>query len=101
MSEAWEAVLSSLLSALKIDLLITTESFDSRLTQYLRYAYEAIGDTGITLAVTNERDKQLVIMYAAWMWRRRDSGEAMPRMIQYALHNRLFSQKMADESESE
>lgn len=29
-------------------------------------------------------------MYTAWLWRRRDSGEGMPRMLRYTLNNRLI-----------
>jgi hypothetical protein len=37
----------------------------------------------------------LVVMYAAWLWRKRDNMEGMPRMLRYALNNRIFQEKMA------
>lgn len=86
--------MDELLSRLKIDLGISTDAYDSRLTQYLESAEQMITREGITLA-GSEEDDQIVVMYAAWMWRRRDSGEGMPRMLRYAMNNRLFSQKMA------
>lgn len=81
------------LTMLKIDLGITTNAFNTRLTSYLEYASAEIAREGITLGDSID-DAQLVVMYAAWMWRRRDSGEGMPRMLRYALNNRVFSQKM-------
>lgn len=94
MPEEWGALLTSLLSSLKIDIGITTNAYDERLIQFLRSSYEAIQEEGITLDATSMKDQQLVILYSAWMWRKRDNGEGMPRMIRYALNNRLFSQKM-------
>lgn len=87
--------MDELLSRLKIDLGISTDAYDSRLTQYLESAEQMITREGITLA-GSEEDDQIVVMYAAWMWRRRDSGEGMPRMLRYAMNNRLFSQKMGE-----
>ena len=85
----------TLLPSLKIDLGITTTAYDSRLTQYLQSAQTEIEREGITLGDT-VNDDQLVIMYAAWTWRKRDSGEGMPRMLRYALNNKVFSQKMGE-----
>lgn len=85
-----------MLEMLKIDLGISTSAYDERLSQYLEHAQNEIVREGVTfpdeLAV---EDMQLVVMYAAWMWRRRDGVETpMPRMLRYLLNNRLFSQKM-------
>lgn len=85
--------MDELLTMLKIDLGITTNAFDGRLTAYLENAKAEIRREGITLGDGID-DAQLVVMYAAWTWRRRDSGEGMPRMLRYALNNRVFSQKM-------
>lgn len=85
----------SILSMLKIDLGIrSTTAYDERLTQYLESAEESIAEEGITLDLDKSKDCQLVVMYAAWTWRKRDSGEGMPRMLRYALNNRVFSEKV-------
>lgn len=84
---------ASLLPSLKVDLGITTNAYDNRLTAYIQNAQAEIQREGITLG-SNVDDDQLVIMYASWTWRRRDSGDGMPRMLRYALNNRVFSQKM-------
>lgn len=90
--------MSELLSMLKIDLGITTEAYDERLGQYLTAAQKQIEREGVTaLDLSSVEDQQLLVMYAAWMWRRRDSMEGMPRMIRYALNNRVFSAKIQGE----
>lgn len=74
------------LTALKVDLGIVTTAYDDRLAQYLTTAEQEVNREGVaddsTAAYNN-----LVIQYAAWMWRRRDSGEGMPRMLRFWLHN--------------
>lgn len=77
------------LSMLKIDLGITTDHYDARLEQYLEGASNEIKREGYTLTDTID-DDNLQIAYAAWMWRRRDTGAGMPRMIRWQLNNRLF-----------
>lgn len=86
--------MEQLLAMLQVDLHITTTAYDTRLTQYINSAMEMIGTEGVTLNITDLEDAQLVIMYAGWLWRRRDNGEGMPRMLRYTLNNRLFSEKM-------
>lgn len=88
--------MEQLLIMLKIDLGITTPAYDMRLVQYIRSAQEAMAREGINVDVTAPEDGQLVVMYAAWMWRRRDSMEGMPRMLRYQLNNRLFAQKAGE-----
>lgn len=85
------------LTMLKVDLGISVETYDARLTQYITAAKAEIGREGITLSDDSLDDCNLVIMYAAWMWRKRDTGDGMPRMLRYALNNRLFSEKMRED----
>lgn len=84
-----------LLVALKIDLGITVNNYDERLTQYIAEAVTQITREGATIDL--ETDGNLIVMYAAWLWRKRDSGEGMPRMLRYALNNRVFSEKLGGE----
>lgn len=82
------------LSMLKTDLgVMQTSAYDTRLQDYLDNARAEIAREGIVLNPADLSDMQLVVMYAAWTWRKRDSGDGMPRMLRYALNNRLFSQK--------
>lgn len=84
--------MNDLLNMLKIDLGITGTAYDERLQQILASVVEMITREGITLTESAE-DKQLQVAYAAWVWRRRDSGAGMPRMLRYLLNNRLFAEK--------
>ena len=86
--------ISEMLAQLKVDLGITTYAYDDRLTQYLNAAAGQIAREGITLDLSSADDALLQVMYAAWMWRRRDSGEGMPRMLRYQMNNRLFQEKV-------
>ena len=88
--------IAAVLPMLKVDLGITTTAYDDRLTQYLQAAVAQIEREGAVLGNEIEA-QQLVIMFAAWQWRRRDTGEGMPRMVRYALNNLILSQKMAEE----
>ena len=82
------------LEILTLDLQITTDAYDALLYQMIAAAEEMISREGITLDADKAEDTQLVVMYAAYLYRqRRDSNPAMPRMLRWALNNRLLSQK--------
>lgn len=84
-----------MLTMLKTDLGIrTSTAYDARLTQLLTAAESAIRKEGAsTLDASDPLDQQLIVMYAAWLWRRRDNMEGMPRMLRWTLNNRIFSEK--------
>lgn len=87
---------AQILTALKTSLGITVTAYDDRLTQIIADAKSAIEAEGAgTLDPSADNsDAQLVIMYAQWSWTRRDSMEAMPRMLRWRLNNRIFEEKM-------
>lgn len=82
------------LPLLQVDLgeLYPTDERKNYLSQVIDAAFAFIAREGITLEDTVE-DLQLVEMYAAYLVRKRNTTEAMPRMLRWALNNRLFSQK--------
>ena len=84
--------MQQLLSGLKVDLGIRAEAYDGRLRDRLQEAQERLTAEGITLEDTTA-DRDLVIMYAGWLWRSRIDGAPMPRMLVIARNNRLFGQK--------
>jgi len=95
--------ISDLLTMLKFDLgITTTTAYDERLTQYIQSAILSIIREGATIATESDGvysiasvdDATLIVMYAAWLWRKRDSGEGMPRMLRYKLNNRIMAEKM-------
>lgn len=84
---------STMLTMLKTDLGISTAqtAYNTRLEQLLTAAQEAInGEGASTLDASDPLDMQLIVMYAAWLWRRRDEMTGMPRMLRLALNNRVF-----------
>ena len=87
---------TAMLTALKTDLGFTTSAYDDRLTQKLSEAVARIEREGAALDTENsEEDAELVVMYAAYLWaQRRNPPAEMPRMLRWALNNRIFSEKM-------
>lgn len=80
------------LGILKINLQISTDKLDSYLSGLISAAREYITTEGITLKDT-QGDNNLVVMYAAYLYRKRREDGPMPRSLRWALNNRLFSQK--------
>lgn len=70
--------------------------WDVYLTGLITASEQMIGREGITLGDSLE-DANLVVMYAAYLYRKRATDNApMPRMLRYALNNRLFAEKVGD-----
>lgn len=81
-----------LMTALKTDLNITSGRYDDRLVARLTEAQTELTAQGIVLEDT-VADQELVIMYAAWLWRDRVEGKPMSPMLRTARNNRLFGRK--------
>lgn len=93
MAEWTIATTETALGMLKIDLgIMNATAYDIRLTQYVESAKAAIEREGASLSDAVE-DIQLVAMYAGWLWRKRDTGEGMPRNLRWMLNNKIFSEK--------
>jgi hypothetical protein len=92
---------AQLLTAVKTDLGISVSAYDTRLGELIAAAKAAItreGAADLSPSASTE-DAQLVIMYAAWLWRARNDGDnAMPRMLRWALNNRIIASKMQTEA---
>lgn len=81
---------AEILTLLKIDLQISATSLDTYLSTLIETARAFIAKEGVTLNDSAE-DGMLVEMYAAYMYRkRRDENASMPRMLRWALNNRLL-----------
>ena len=84
---------ASILASLKIDLQISSSALDSYLLDLIGAAKEYISTEGVTLADT-VGDSELIEMYSAYLYRqRRGEAKSMPRMLRWALNNRLISEK--------
>lgn len=85
---------AEILTMLQVDLgeLYPNEQRAAYLAQAISAAQAFITREGVALTDSIE-DGQLVEMYAAYLVRKRATTEPMPRMLRWALNNRLFSQK--------
>lgn len=90
-----DAQITSILKSLKVEIgILSTTAYDERLTEIIKSSYQMIVREGAaTLDADVLEDAQLIVMYSAWTWRKRDSGEGMPRMLRWALNNRIMSEK--------
>ncbi len=95
---------NEILIVLKVDLQISATQLDEYLKKLIVLAKAAIQDEGIKFDVTENtteetpdytvQDGMLIEMYAAHLYRkRRETENAMPRMLRFELNNRLFRQK--------
>jgi len=86
-----------LLEMLKFNLEIIPENtlVDDYLEMLITSAQQMIAREGISLGDSME-DGNLVVMYAAYLYRKRaEDNPVMPRMLRWALNNRLFSEKVS------
>ena len=84
---------AEILTALKVDLQISSGAMDVYLGQLISAARGYISKEGIQLT-GDIPDGMLVEMYAAYLYRRRrEENVQMPRMLRWAMNNRLFQQK--------
>lgn len=84
---------ADILIILKLDLQATSDKLDAYYLALIAAAKDFISEEGITLTDT-QSDGMLVEMYAAYLYRkRREENKQMPRMLRWALNNRLLSEK--------
>lgn len=91
---------ADLLVLLKADLnmLYVDDKRTGQLLHLIDAAEQMIGREGINLSCPySAEDGSLIIMYAAYLYRKRITDEGMPRMLRWAMNNRLFSQKAGEE----
>ena len=90
---------NTMLVMLKTDLGISAAqtAYDTRLTQLLTAAQaEIIKEGASDLDASEPLDQQLIVMYAGWLWRRRDEMTGMPRMLRLSLNNRTIGRVIDD-----
>lgn len=88
---------AEILTLLQVDLgeMYPSTQRQAYLNQAISAAQAFITREGIALTDSAE-DGQLVEMYAAYLVRKRADDPGMPRMLRWALNNRLFSQKASE-----
>lgn len=103
---------NELLEMTKLNLQLITTQYDKYILNLIAAAKSYLKTKGIRLDLTDIGDCEIVIMYAAYLYRARNyvaplsdhtnsnsftttnnNAGAMPRMLKRAINNRLFSQK--------
>lgn len=78
----------------KSNLQIAGSSFDDYLEFLIDAAQNAIKAEGITIDFDAIDDCNLIVMYTSYLYRKRVGDDpVMPRMLRYALNNRVFAEK--------
>ena len=84
-----------ILTMLKSNLSMMTSAQDDYLGFLINSSKKNLAEMGITLDLNESDDVNLVVMHAAYLFRKRaEDNPVMPRMLQFAIHNRLMSEKM-------
>lgn len=88
---------SDILAMLKSNLQLMGSAWNEYLTQLIEVSKREIEREGIELYTSDVDDVNLIVMYASYLYRKRNTDGPMPRMLRYALNNRLFAGKLEDE----
>lgn len=95
MGQWTDATTATAVSMVKIDVgIIQTNAYDIRLTQYVNAARGELIREGLSDLSDDIADIQLVAGFAAWAWRKRDTGDGLPEYLRLMRNNRIFSAKM-------
>ena len=83
---------NDILTILKIDLQVSSGALDNYLLTLIEAARGYIRQEGVALSTSSE-DSLLVEMYAAYLYRqRREEDTQMPRMLRWALNNKIIGE---------
>lgn len=86
--------MTGILQMTKLNLAITGTTWDEYLSDLISAAESMIKREGIVLDINDIEDCNLIVMYASYLYRKRaEDNQPMPRMLRYALNNRLLSVK--------
>jgi len=91
-----------LLERLKIDIgIINNTVYDNRLKSLLTVAETEVSKfIGADVDTSDDRDAELVIDYARWLWLSRREPTEMPVSLKYRLNCRAFERAIPESSES-
>ena len=97
---AWSnTTTTSALALLKVDLgILNSTAYDTRLTALINASVSAVIREGVSTLSDSAEDMQMIVMYAGWLWRKRDTGEGIPRNLRWMLNNRIMSEKASEGS---
>lgn len=84
-----------------LDMLTPGSIRENQLSQLIDAAIAFITREGAAVAAPYSiEDGQLIVMYAAYLFRKRATDEPMPRMLRWALNNRIFSEKARGDTDA-
>lgn len=88
--------MDELLTRLKIDIGIkNSDVYDERLTSVLNAALEEVKRyTGAEIDITDDRDAELVIDYARYMWLTRNAPADLPTNLKFRLNCKTFERNI-------
>lgn len=88
----------SILALVKYRLGISTVVRDEYLTAIINgLISELEGEQGITLNGADASQLMFIVDYATWRYQARDSTEALPRHLQFRLHNLIIHSREVSE----
>lgn len=88
---------AEILSMTKCNLELLNNTHDTYISMLISAAKLELSRVGITLALDNIDDCNLVVMYASYLYQKRKGEDTyMPRMLRYAINQRVFSEKVGD-----
>lgn len=90
---------AELLALFKLQIQILTDALDEYLTQVLNARMGMIRREGIVADMSSAEYVQILLMQAAYLYNKRDTGEGEPRALRFAKNNLLFSQKIQSEGD--
>ena len=95
-------MVTAALALLKTDLGYTDDSITPEQERYLIHKLEAararIRKSGIDLNEADYAHLDLLVSYAAYLYRRRDSNDPMPKSLRWALNNAITESVSAQEA---
>jgi hypothetical protein len=90
---------AELLILFKLQIQILTDALDEYLMQVLNARKGMIRREGIVEDLSSSEYIQILLMQAAYLYNKRDTGEGEPRALRFAKNNLLFSQKIQSEGD--
>lgn len=90
---------AELLILFKLQIQILTDALDEYLMQVLNARKDMIRREGIVEDLSSSEYIQILLMQAAYLYNKRDTGEGEPRALRFAKNNLLFSQKIQSEGD--
>lgn len=83
----------------ELDIINPDEGRQAQLNHLISVAVAEMQREGVTFqSPCTVEEGHLIVMYAAYLFRKRKTDEGMPRMLRYALNNYLFHQKIEEKS---